>query len=102
MPRPRKLRVDSARMTEGIVNVNITINGANIFGRISLNMILKSLKPITFALKINGLFFSSNTVALEIRATRIQLNNDKATVMQIIPIPKISINIEIKRRSGIE
>ena len=65
-------------------------------------MILKSLNPITFALKINGLFFSSNTVALEIRATRIQLNNDKAAVMPIIPFPKISINIEIKRRSGIE
>jgi len=57
---------------------------------------------MTFALRTKGLFLSSNTVPLEILATLIQLNKDKATVIPIIPLPKIRTKIEIKRRSGIE
>ena len=61
-----------------------------------------SPNPITFELKIKGRFFSSSTVALDILATRIQLNRDRATVIPNIPLPKIKTKIDIRRRSGIE
>ena len=61
-----------------------------------------SLNPITFELNINGRFLSSNTVALDIRATLIQLNRDKAIVIPNIPLPKIRTKIDIRSKSGIE
>ena len=38
IPIPKKLNVDSANIELGIVKVNVTIKGANMFGRISLKM----------------------------------------------------------------
>ena len=102
IPKPKKLSVDSARIEEGIVKLNVTIIGARILGRISLNAILISENPITFALSMNGLFLSSITLALVILAILIQLNSDNAKIIPVTPRPNNNMNIEISNKSGIE
>ena len=64
----------------------MTIIGAKIFGRISLKAILELLKPITFALTINGRFLSSKTLALVILAILIQLKRDNAKIDDLLTI----------------
>ena len=102
IPIPKKLSVDSANIELGIVKVNVTIKGANIFGRISLKMMCIFPKPFNLADVINGRFFNSKTLDLEILATLIQLSKDKAGVIPNKPFPKIKMNIDINNRSGIE
>ena len=52
-PTPKKLNVDSANIELGIVKVNVTIKGANMFGRISLKMICIFPKPFNRAKNYN-------------------------------------------------
>ena len=89
MPRPRKLRLLSVRMAEGIFSVKSTISDGMQFGRICRSMMRIGETPIERAASTYSLSRSLSVSERTIRETLAQLTSVSARKILTSPSPSV-------------